>query len=154
MKGVKNNDINNASYTEKYQNHIPCSFAYKVVCIDDKFSKPVVLYRGKNAVNIFIEANEAILKEYKYCKKITKKHFNKNLIMSAEDEERFQSCNNCWIFNKMFDVGDNKVRDHDHVTRKYRDSAHWSCNINLNILSLVPVIFHNLKGYDSHLIMK
>ena len=55
LKGVKNNDKNNASYTKKYQDHIPCSFAYKVVCIDDKFSKPVVLYKGKNAVNEFIE---------------------------------------------------------------------------------------------------
>ena len=34
-------------YTSKYQNHIPCSFAYKLVCIDDKFSKDIVLYRGK-----------------------------------------------------------------------------------------------------------
>ena len=55
LKGVKNNDKNNASYTKKYQDHIPCSFAYKVVCIDDKFSKPVVHYKGKNAVNEFIE---------------------------------------------------------------------------------------------------
>ena len=35
------------SYTKKYQDHIPCSFAYKVVCVDNKFSKDVVLYRGK-----------------------------------------------------------------------------------------------------------
>ena len=48
LKRVKSNDRNsNTSYTEKYQKHIPCSFAYQVVCIDDKFSKPVVLYRGK-----------------------------------------------------------------------------------------------------------
>ena len=40
-----NNDC--FSYTAKYQDHIPCSFAYKLVCIDDKFSKDVVLYRGK-----------------------------------------------------------------------------------------------------------
>ena len=38
------------SYTKKYQNHIPCSFAYKVVCVDDKYSKNIVLYRGKKAV--------------------------------------------------------------------------------------------------------
>ena len=38
---------NNGSYTEKYQDHIPCSFAYKVVCVDNKFSKNVVLYKGK-----------------------------------------------------------------------------------------------------------
>ena len=64
LKGVKNNDKNNASYTKKYQAHIPCSFAYKFVCIDDKFSKPIVLYRGKNAVEKFIEA---VLKEYHNC---------------------------------------------------------------------------------------
>ena len=52
LKWIKSHDRDNdASYTEKYQHHIP----YKVVCIDDKFSKPVVLYRRKNAVNKFIE---------------------------------------------------------------------------------------------------
>ena len=48
--------------TQKYQCHIPCSFAYKVVCIDDKFSKLIVIYRGKNAA---YELIRAILKEYK-----------------------------------------------------------------------------------------
>ena len=33
------------SYNEKYQNHIPCSFAYEVACIDNKFNKQVALYR-------------------------------------------------------------------------------------------------------------
>ena len=43
LKGVKSNDrSNNTLYTEKYQEHTLCSFVYKVVCIDDKFSKPVV----------------------------------------------------------------------------------------------------------------
>ena len=37
------------SYTKKYQDHVPCSFAYKVVSIDDKFTKPVLVYRGANA---------------------------------------------------------------------------------------------------------
>ena len=50
--------------------------------------------------------------------------------MSAENEERFQLSNKCWILNKTFDIGDNKVRNHCHVTGKYRGSAHWSCNIN------------------------
>ena len=48
-KGAKISDKNNASYTEKYQDHIPCSFTYKFVCVDNKFSKDVVIYRGKNA---------------------------------------------------------------------------------------------------------
>ena len=48
-KGVKSSDKNNVLYTEKYQDHAPCNFAYKVVCVDNKVSKDVVLYRGKNA---------------------------------------------------------------------------------------------------------
>ena len=28
------------------QDHIPCSFAYKVVCVDNNFSKKAVLYIG------------------------------------------------------------------------------------------------------------
>ena len=61
----------NTSYTEKYQDHIPCSFAYQVVCIDDKFNKQALLYRRKNVVNKYIEA---ILEEYDYCKKSEKKN--------------------------------------------------------------------------------
>ena len=76
LKWIKrNNRKNSTSYTEKYQDHIPCSFVYKIVGTDDKFSKPLVLYRGK----------------------------------------------------------DTKVKDHDHVTEKYRGSADWSCNINLKL---------------------
>ena len=130
LKGIKSNDKNNGSYTEKYQAHIPCSFAYKVVCVDNKSRKKVVLYRGKNAVYRFIEA---ILNEYDYCKKMIKKHFNKNLVMFAEEEERFQLSNSCWICDKLFRVGDDKVRDLCHITRKYRGAAHWSCNINLKL---------------------
>ena len=74
--------------------------------------------------------------------------------MSAEDEERFQSSNNCWICNKVFHVGDNKARGRCHITGKYGGSAHWSCNINLKMTKKVPVIFQNPKGYDSHLIMQ
>ena len=42
------------SCSEKYQDHIPYSFAYKLVCGDDKFSEPIVLYRGENAAYRFI----------------------------------------------------------------------------------------------------
>ena len=57
------------SYSKKYQVHVPCSFAYKFVCIDEKFTKPIVVFRGENAAYGFIKA---ILKEYEYCKKVTK----------------------------------------------------------------------------------
>ena len=87
------------------------------LCTDDRFSKPVILYRGKNAARKLIEA---ILEEYDYCKNIIKKHFNKTLAMPAEDEMKFQSSNKSWICNKLFVAGYNKVRDNDNVTGKYK----------------------------------
>ena len=128
------------SYTKEYQGHVPCSFAYKVVCIDDKFTKQIVVYRVQ------------ILKECKYCRKVMNKHFNKNLIMSEEEEHLFQQSNSCWICKKLIDNDEEKVRDHCHVTGKFRGRANWNCNINLQLTKKVPVIFHNLRGYDSHLI--
>ena len=70
----------------------------------------------------------------------------------SEEEEQLQSSNTCWICEKLIYNDDEKVRDHCHITRKYRDTGHWSCNINLQLTKKVPVIFHNLRGYDSHLI--
>ena len=119
------------------------------MCIDNKFSKDVVLYRGKNAVFKFIKS---IFKEYGYCRSAMK-HFNKNLIMTAEQNEEFERGNICWICGKLIGF-DKEVRDHCHITGKCTGCAHWSRNINLKISKNVPVIFHNLKGYDSHLTFK
>ena len=95
---LKNVKCYEGTYTKKYHEHVPCSYAYKVVCIDDRFSKSIVVFRGKNAAYEFIKA---ILKEYQYCKKVMNKHFNKNLIMSEEEEKQFQSSNTCWIYEKL-----------------------------------------------------
>ena len=93
-----NNDYFN--YKSKYQDHIPCIFAYNLVCIDDKYSKDIVLYRGKNAVFKFIQS---IFNKYSYCKSIMEKHFNKNLIMSIEEEEQFEKANIYLICNKLIE---------------------------------------------------
>ena len=83
---------------KKYQDHVPCSFAYKFVCIDDRFSKRIVVFRGENAA---CEFTKAILKEHEYSEKVMKKHFKKNLIMSEEEEHLFQESNSCWICEKL-----------------------------------------------------
>ena len=102
-------EIYKGSYSQKYHNHISRSFAHKAVCIDDRFSKSIVVFRGENAAYEFIKA---IVKEYKHCKKIMKKHFNKNLIVTEEEEEeKYQSSNNFWICKKVINDDDEKVRD-------------------------------------------
>ena len=110
-----------------------------------------MLYRGKNTVFKFIKC---IFKEYGYCRSVTKKHFNKNLVMTAEENEEFERSNICWICDKLTSLDDNKVRDHCHITSFCRGSAYYRCNINLQITKKLPIIFHNLKVYDSHLIFK
>ena len=67
-----------------------------------------------------------------------------------EEEERFQSCNMCWIWEKLID--DEKVRDHCHISKKFRGAAHCCCHINLQLNKKVTLTFHNFRGYDSHLI--
>ena len=67
--------------------HITCSFTYNVFCVDDRFTKRIIVYRGENAAFEFIKS---ILKEYKYRRKVMKKLFNKNLIMSEKEEHLFQ----------------------------------------------------------------
>ena len=91
---------------KKYHEHVPCSYAYKVVCIDGRFSKPIIVYRGVNAAYEFIKS---ILKERKYCKKVMKDQFNKNFVMT-EEEHLFQQSNNRWICKKIIDNEDEKVR--------------------------------------------
>ena len=97
---------------KKYQDHIPCSFGYKLVCIDGKFTKPIVVFRGENAAQEFIKA---ILNEYHYRKKVMKKHFNKHQIMS-EEEEQIQSSNTYWVCEKLIENYDEKNRDHCQIT--------------------------------------
>ena len=142
------------SYTQKYQKHTACSFGYKVVChYDQKYSGDVVIYRGEDCMKKFMKC---MFEEVKNCQKIIRENFNKPLKMTKEDEEAFRKATYCYICEKKYKVDDEPVRDHCHVTGKYRGSAHQTCNLKLQISAekiKIPVIFHNLKGYDSHFII-
>ena len=82
------------------------------------------------------------------------KHFNKELVMTKEDNENFKNSTKCWVYENDYVDNDVNVRFHCHMTGKYRGSAHRDCNINLKLNHKIPVVFHNLKKYDSHLIMQ
>ena len=72
--------------------------------------------------------------------------------MANEDEEIYNNSNICWICKE--ELSTDKVRDHCHVSGKFRGAAHNKCNISLRIPKKIPIIFHNLQGYDGHIILK
>ena len=69
------------SYTNIYQKHVACIYGYKLICVDDKFSKPFKSYLNEDAVYNFISS---MIKGSKYCSDVMKKHFNKELVMTKK----------------------------------------------------------------------
>ena len=98
-----------------------------------------------------------MLLEVEYCQKINAAKFNKPLRMTDDDEPDFKQAKECHICGSKYGEKDIRVSDHCHITGKYRGSAHQACNLKLRINPKemkIPVIFHNLSGYDSHFIMQ
>lgn len=155
------------SYTINYQQHVPNSFAYKVVCIDPKYNTNWIRYRGDNCIDTLMDM---LFKESDRIFDIKKKI--EPMIITEEQEEEFQNATVCHICNKGFEKPKyidsdefdepyeyntpekKKVRDHCHITGQYRGAAHSDCNLGYKYSDEIPVIIHNLKGYDSHLIFK
>ena len=82
-----------------------------------------------------------------------KKHFRKELAITKNENEDFENCYNCWTCDNVYVDGNVKVRDYCHITGKYRDFAHRDCNIKVKLNHKIPIVFHNVKNYDSHRIM-
>ncbi|GET65611.1 uncharacterized protein LOC114537920 [Rhizophagus irregularis DAOM 181602=DAOM 197198] len=75
--------------------------------------------------------------------------------LTTQEQASYDNAINCWICRNPLDG--NKVRDHCHITGRYRGAAHRGCNLDLSIKPRemhIPVIFHNLSGYDGHIIMQ
>ena len=68
-----------------------------------------------------------------------------------KDYKHVSSCHICF---KPFKEGNQKMRDHCHYSGIYRGAAHSLCNLQYKIPSYIPVVFHNLSGYDAHLFIK
>ena len=98
-----------------------------------------------------------MLEEVEYCKAVVKKYFNKLLAMTEDDEMCFKLMDKCHICGEKYTDKDVRVRDHCQITGKFRGSAHQECNLKLRIKAediKIPIIFHNLRGYDSLFIMQ
>ena len=132
----------NESQTNKYQKHVGCSYGYKLVHVNDKFSKPFKSYLGKGAIYNFIRS---IIKESKNCSDVMKSHFSKKLVMTKEGNEDFENSTKCWICYNDYIDADVKVRDHRHITGKYRVSAQRDFNIYVKLNHEIPLVFQYLK---------
>ena len=83
-----------------------------------------------------------------------KKHSNKELVMTKEHNENFENSIKCQIQDNDYINSDAKLRDPCLIIGKYRDSAHRGYNINVKLNHKIPIVFHDTKNYDSHLIMQ
>ncbi|XP_074026081.1 uncharacterized protein [Leptinotarsa decemlineata] len=153
LKPVHTNEPNPAnSYTNRTYLHEPYAFSYLIKCsFDDSISK-FVLYRGADAAKVFVSNLEADVTNiyHKYLKKVIPMS-----PLTDEEEHDFNIAATCGICGEPFGDGDIKVRDHCHLTGKKRNgAAHSICNLNFKLPNFIPIIFHNLSGYDCHLFIK
>ena len=146
---LKRTKTEEGDYKIKYQENQPHFTGAKLVSNDDRFTLPSIVFKGKDCINKFITW---VLNKQKWAKQITKNYFNKRLIMADEDEEIYNNSQICWICKQ--ELNTDKVRDHYHVTSKFRGPAHNKCNLKLRIPRKLQIIFHNLQGYDRHIIFK
>ena len=150
----------NRSYTKKYQKHEPISFCYYIECFNNTLCKEIFNDETKrkqlksyiktkpedpDAIDVFIKWLED---DVKFLANITQK----KMVFTKENEKQFNMASDCWICGE--ELGNDRVRDHCHYTGCYRGAAHNSCNLKYRKPESVPVFFHNLTGYDSHLFIK
>ena len=134
----------------RVQKHIPHSAAYYLkYAFDDTLSK-FAIKRGPDCIEWFIDQLLEIAKT-------VNSYLTKIVPMSplTFDEKRgFDNATDCHICEKPFIPTDVKHRDHCHFTGKYRGAAHEGCNLNYTKSHSIPIVFHNLSGYDSHFLIK
>ena len=147
------------SNTQRTQLHETCSYCYVVVRCDGETETPVE-YRGPDASEHFLRAIQAeerriknILANPQKIRMTPKDTLNHDAVSRA-------GAGVCHICEKPLAciAGTiDYVRDHCHITGKYRGAAHAACNLKLRLnpkTTVIPVVFHNLRGYDSHLLMQ
>ena len=150
----------NKSYTQSYQKHDPSGYALYLKGLDgmEVNFKPIVYTKKAEDEDI----SKRFLKHViKLTHKIYKEYYSKPkpLNLTPQEEKDFQSATICHICEQELFKDEEtgqiiKVRDHCHFTGEYRGAAHKQCNLKCKKPLILPVLFHNLQGYDSHLFIK
>ena len=153
------------SFTNKYQDHVPSGFCYVIKCAKESIypTKTVLKtasYVGEDMGKSFVETlTEDLRPIYEILKT------PKPIIMSKSEENRHKKTESCYACGAEFGttrVNEKtkkeekviKCADHCHITGKYRGAACDKCNLRMRVPKFVPVLFHNLEGYDAHLFVK
>ncbi len=149
------------SYTVKYQSHIPSGFCYTIKCMEETvYPTKTVLrtasYEGEDMGRLFVETLSEDLKPiYEILKT------SKPMVISDQEKDQYAKTKNCYACETQFGTERTKkkekvvkCRDHCHITGKYRGAACDKCNLRMRVPMFVPVLFHNLEGYDAHLFVK
>ncbi|CAB3996294.1 Hypothetical predicted protein, partial [Paramuricea clavata] len=140
----------NRSSTTQYQMHSPSGFCYYVKCFDNSIYGPKLVHytqqhEGEDVTKEFVDMlEEEVYDIYNRFK------FKEPIRMFFEDIENYERATVCYACRKEFTTKDHKVRDHCHYTGEYRGAAHNTCNLRMRRSKFIPVLFHNLEGYDAH----
>ena len=144
--------------TVRYQQHEPSGFCFYVKCSESGiYDKEPVMYtkqseHDNDVSKKFVECLENALRDIDNLFENPKK-----MIYGEEEKLQYREASRCYICQSEFSSeikGFIKVRDHCHLTGRYRGAAHSKCNLDIRSPKFVPVVFHNLEGYDSHLFIK
>ncbi|KAL6418932.1 hypothetical protein ACFW04_011683 [Cataglyphis niger] len=126
------------------------ALGYYARCAFDDARSMYRSHRGENCVSWFVlELRDLALRARDVLNAIAPM-----TPLTADEQERFRDVTNCHVCEKPFESGDTRVRDHCHLTGRYRGPAHFSCNLNYKETYVIPIFFHNLSGYDAHFIIK
>ena len=110
---LKRTNSYEGEHTIKYQQHLPNSLGAKLVCIDDRSILPVIIFKGENWINKFIKW---IFRQQKQINRVIKEHFNKELIMTTQEDEIYNNSQICQTCRGNLD----KIRDYSAITGKFR----------------------------------
>ena len=140
------------SYTYNYQKHEPSGFCFYIKGINPNITfKPIIYTKTNSDDNV---AAIFVSKLAKVTNRIYNDFYNRPipLRLTRQKQISFDKSETCHICKK--ELLSDKVRDHCHFTGQYRGAAHNSCNLQCRKPMILPVIFHNLQGYDAHLFVK
>ena len=108
------------------------------------------MYWGKACVEKFVEYIEEEVK--RLYETFPRQPMTKLIDVLKREHEAAEKCHIC--LKGFNDPRNRKVRDHCHYTGLYRGTAHNNCNLKYKIPDHIPIVFHNLSGYDAHFFIK